>query len=371
MTSRRVLIVYSRVGGGHLSAARALAAEVEATGRAETQLLDVYLEAGRFPVTLFPRGYTQLARHYPRVWALIYLTGRLHLQPRPVLTPFLKQGLLRTIERERPDLVVSVLPAVNGVIADVVAGEGRGTRFEVVLTDWHSIHRFWVADGVDHYTAPTPSAREDCIGYGAAPDTIDVVGIPVRRAFSVPVTNARDKVAELGLDARRFSILAMMGAEGSPGSRRNIAHLMRSDLSAQLIVICGNNARLQRQLEARPGSMPTRALGFVDNIADLMSASDLLVTKAGGVTLAEAFCSGTPVVVHDVLPGQEAGNLQFALDHGAVAYARNRERLVQIVSDLRDDPTRRARLAASGRALARPHAAAEIAANLLRRLEHG
>jgi UDP-N-acetylglucosamine:LPS N-acetylglucosamine transferase len=363
----RVLLIYSRVGGGHLSAARALATELEATGRAETRLLDIYVEAGRFPVTLFPRAYAELARHYPRVWSLIYQTGRLHLQPRAVLKPFLQSGLQRVLERERPDVIISVLPAVNGLIAN--ESRACGTRFEVVLTDWHSVHRFWVADGVDHYTAPTESARQDCVRYGAASECVEVVGIPVDRAFATPVLNARSTLAALSLDWRTFTVLAMVGAEGSPGALRNLAYLMQMNSSGQLIVVCGNNQRLRRQLERRPHSMPTRALGFVDNIAELMCAADLLITKAGGLTLAEAFCSGTPVVVHDVLPGQEAGNLEFALHHGAAVYARNRARLAHIIAELYADAPMRERLVRRGQQLARPHAAAQIAQNLLARLD--
>jgi processive 1,2-diacylglycerol beta-glucosyltransferase len=349
--------VYSRVGGGHLSAARALAEELESAG-VSTRLVDIYVEAGRFPVTLFPAAYAQLARYHPRLWSIVYRGTEKGLDPKRMLGPFLLPGLKRILAEERPDLVVSTLPVVNGLLAEATASVGA--RLEVVLTDWHSVHRFWVADGVHHFTAPTDSARQDCLRFGAPPDRVSIVGIPVRRVFGAPI--------ELRREPSKFTILAMVGAEGSPRALRNVAHLAQLDLDAQLVVICGRNEQLRQRVERLVSRMPLHAVGFVDNVAELMRAADVLVTKAGGLTLAEAFCCGVPVVVHDVLPGQEAGNLQYVLGHGAVDYAPTPRRLEQVVTDLYADAERRSGLAKRGASLARPDAARLIAADVLGRL---
>ena len=96
---RRVLLIYSRVGGGHLSAARALEEELAASGRAQTRLVDIYLECGRFPVTLFPRAYAELARNHPRLWSFIYHGSSYGLDATRVLRPFLRAGLQRCCAR--------------------------------------------------------------------------------------------------------------------------------------------------------------------------------------------------------------------------------------------------------------------------------
>jgi UDP-N-acetylglucosamine:LPS N-acetylglucosamine transferase len=311
-------------------------------------------------VTRFPTLYANLARNHPLLWSLLYsTTSRQLMSPRWVIAPFLRRGLRRKLRRERPDVVVSALPVVNGLLAR--AAERVGARLEVVLTDWHSVHPFWQARGVDYYTTPTESARADCIRFGAPPDAIDVVGIPVRREFTRQAASTRR--------ADRFTVLAMVGAEGSPAALRNIAALASSDIDAQLVVVCGRNAELREQVEHLSARMPLKALGFVEDVAELMRSADVLVTKAGGLTLAEAFCCRVPVVIHDVLAGQEAGNLEYVLAHGAVVYAPTGALLVQSVKELANDPTWRAKLAERGAALARPDAARQIAANVLRRLE--
>ena len=367
-TARRALVVYSRVGGGHLSAARALGAELEARG-ADVQLVDAYLQCGRFPTTWFPRAYATLARHRPGLWALVYFGSDRLLQPTRALAPFVRNGFLQLMRTAQPEVVISVLPAINGLLAS--AAGRAGARLEVVLTDWHSVHRFWVAPGVDHYTAPTDSAREDCIRFGAPAQRVEVIGIPVRAEFAGSRDDQREALASLDLDPLRFTILAMVGAEGSPRALRNIARLAQAaDLAdAQLVVICGNNTELRERIERLPARMRVRALGFVHDVARLMRAADLLVTKAGGVTLAEAFSCGVPVVVHDVLPGQEAGNLEYVLDRQAVLYAPAPGALARLVAELRADARRRADLAAHGARLARPQATRQIVDGVLQRLD--
>ena len=362
-------MVYSRVGGGHASAARAIATELDASGRCEVRLVDAYVECGRFPVTLFPAMYASLARRHPRLWSAIYYTSaRRFIDPALIVGPYLRAGFHRLATAEQPDLAISTLPVVNGLLANAL--RPVGARLEVVLTDWHSVHPFWVARGVNHYTAPTLSARQDCIRYGALPDLVDVVGIPVRREFADLPDRAEvrsRRLPELGLEPDRFTILAMAGAEGSPRTLTNLARLAAVNLPAQLIVVCGKNAELRFRVEHLSTRMPLKALGFVEDVADLMRAADVLVTKAGGLTLAEAFCCRVPVVIHDVLPGQETGNLEYVVGQGAAEYAPRPKALVEIVGRLVADPTQRAQLADRGARLGRPQAAQQITANILER----
>jgi processive 1,2-diacylglycerol beta-glucosyltransferase len=304
------------------------------------------------------------------LWASIYYATERNLNPAIVIGPFLRSGFARAVGQQSPDLVISVLPAINGVLSD--EAHKRGARMEVVLTDWHSIHPYWVAHGVDHYTVPTDSARDECIRFGAPAEAIDVIGIPVRREFtSNPRVRTRaETLHELGLEPRRFSVLVMVGAEGSPRAVESIAQLAKAALDVQLVVVCGRNDELRRRLETLPTRMAIRALGFIDNVAALMRATDLLVTKAGGVTLAEALCCEIPVVVYDVLPGQEAGNLAYLLRRGAVTYAPRPAALVSLVGNLMQDQRRRAELSRCGAEVAPRDAARRYAERVLTRVRY-
>ena len=362
--TRRVLVIHSRVGGGHLSAARALAAALDATGEARTRLVDVYLDCGRFPATLFPSMYARLTRHAPLGWALLYHGTSRRLDTTRLLRPLVASGLRRVLADDQSDMVVSVVPMVNGVLSRLA----KPARLEVVFTDWHAVHPFWLAPGVDHYTAATESARQACVDMGVPAEAVDVVGLPVRPEFAAG--QPADPSA-FGLEPGRFTVLVMVGAEGSLRTVRNLRYLVRHLVESQVLVVCGRNTALRRRVEALPSRVPLRALGFVENVAGLMRAADVLVTKAGGLTLAEAFCCEVPVVVHDLLPGQEAGNLAYALQHQAVLYAPRPASLAATVTALQADPERRSALAARARRLVRTDAAARIASAILDRAAVG
>ena len=373
MTARRVTIVYGRVGGGHLSVARALQAallEAAPDGALAVDLADVYGAYARPPVSWFPAGYADVVRNHPRFWSLFFaVTQRsgVRVGGDAVLRPFLAPGFDRMLREHAPRVVVSVLPAINGLLADAVR-RARLPPPTVVVTDFCTLHRSWRGRGVGRYLVPTDCARLDLVRYGEAPRAIDVTGLPVRPAFVDPParTAARTWLAErCGLDPRRFTVVVMVGAEGSPAALDTVRALAQLDVDAQVVVACGHDARLRARVAALRRRVELRALGFVTEAAHLMRAADVLVSKAGAVSLAEAFCCQATVVVADVLPGQETGNLNYLLAHDAVAFAGGPQPTAALVASLARSPARRAELAARGARLARPGAAACIARELL------
>jgi UDP-N-acetylglucosamine:LPS N-acetylglucosamine transferase len=240
----------------------------------------------------------------------------------------------------------------------------------VIVTDWAEVHLSWVSTRVDHYTVPTEEAARTCRAVGVPDRAVSVLGLPVRRQFARarPGPSRRRAARErFALPADRFVLLAMVGTEGTAGALAHLRALARTPLDAQLVVVCGRNERLRRRVGELGGVNPVRALGFVEEVADLMLATDLLVTKPGGVTLAEAFCCRLPVLAYDPLPGQEEGNARYVVARGAAELADSPRRLAELAAELRWAPARRDALAAGGAQLARPTAAANIVREILAR----
>src|SRR5262249_35129236 len=129
--------------------------------------------------------------------------------------------------------------------------------------------------------------------------------------------------------------------------------------------------RLLKRVQRLHGVNPIVPLGFVENVADLMVASDVLLSKTGGVTLAEAFCCGLPVLAFDPLPGQEEGNARFVVESGAAELAESPAHLAALVGELRWSAGRRETLAANGYTLAAPGAAAAAAQAIVERIRAG
>ena len=371
----RVQILSSRVGGGHLSVARALVEGLRGLGDPDLEVWidDLYVDLARFPAGRFPWMYAMTTRRMPWLWRAFY-----HATDRPPRRrPFRLAedalggpGLRRILEERRPDAVVSVLPGIADFTARSLDSVGVSATIEVIVTDWADVHLGWASHAATHYSVPTESAATTLLGAGVTAEKLTVAGFPVREQF---VGLRRDEAARraarerLDLPPDRFVALAMVGTEGSPAALAHLRALAMAPIDAQVLVVCGRNARLHRKVSRLETVNTLRALGYVEDVASLMLASDLLVTKAGGVTLAEAFCCGVPVVAFDPLPGQEEGNAHFVVARGAAELATSPRDLARIVSELRWSPARRATLQANGASLATPKAARLVAAAIVQR----
>jgi UDP-N-acetylglucosamine:LPS N-acetylglucosamine transferase len=375
----RVQIVSSRVGGGHQSVAQALRDALEAIPDVDVEVWidDLYVHHSRSLASRFPWFYATVTRRYPWLWRLIFnVTNRPPSGPRYnwIGDVIGGPGLGELIAERAPDAVVTVLPGTTGFVARSVLRSGMPANVEVVVTDWADVHLGWASTFPAHYSVPTENAYQTFTGVGVPPSMVHLTGFPVREQFVRVVLGPGAQAAarkKLNLPADRFLILAMAGTEGSPAALAHLGAVARSPLAADIMVVCGRNRRLFHRMERFEGVNPIVPLGFVENIADLMVASDLLLTKPGGVTLAEAFCSRLPVLAFDPLPGQEEGNARYALACGAAELATSPIQLASLATELRWSADRRLALADAGQKLASPSAAMETAQGIVRRVQLG
>jgi processive 1,2-diacylglycerol beta-glucosyltransferase len=203
---------------------------------------------------------------------------------------------------------------------------------------------------------------------GVPRDHIAVTGIPIRDAFRQPTDPAQIRL-RYHLDPDLPIILIMSGAFGALGgvgeACRALTHMRRP---VQLVVVCGRDRALARRLQYTTQNYPypVHVFGWVEAVADLMVAARTIVTKAGGVTTAEALALGVPMVIFRPIPGQEEANTRYLARHGAARIAQNTAELEAHCDELliREDlwaDMRRAALT-----LGRPEAAHHVAELSLR-----
>jgi 1,2-diacylglycerol 3-beta-galactosyltransferase len=219
---------------------------------------------------------------------------------------------------------------------------------------------------------PTEAAQQHAIRLGMPPERVQVVGQPVHPDFAAKLGDKRDVRRRLGMDADRPCVLIVGGGDGV-GPIYEIARTLAIRVpNAQLAVVTGHNPALRQRLDSVTWEIPTRIYGFVDNMPELMSASDLLVTKAGPGTLAEAFIAGLPTIISSYIPGQEGGNVRYVLEHEAGAYATDPLEIARIASEwLQPGSESLQRVVSNAAALARPDATLVIAKRLYAMLQLG
>ena len=275
--------------------------------------------------------------------------------------------LARQIARTAPDVVLSVHPLLNHVTATLLRREHPRRALMTVVTDLVDVHRGWAAAGADLVVVPTPEAERAAARWGVARDRLLLLGLPVDLRFRPAEPGEQAAIRRrLGLDERRRTVLVAGGGEGSGGLLEQVRVLSERRHPWQVIVVCGRNERLRQRLIGLRFETPTLVLGFVDDMPDLLRASDLAVGKAGPGAVAEALTTGVPLVATSYLPGQERGNVRFVTEAGVGRYAPRRARLLTAVSELLSaDAGAYRRMQERAAGLMRPRAALDIAAACL------
>jgi 1,2-diacylglycerol 3-beta-galactosyltransferase len=224
-----------------------------------------------------------------------------------------------------------------------------------VITDLITPHAAFRYGLVDRIVVPSRPVEERC----AVPaDRLFRAGVPVGAGFWAGPRPKEQLRRRLGLPVDRFTVLLTGGAEGATRIDRQANALLRRFDDITVIAICGRNRRLQHAL--RPSDRLV-VRGFVPNMADWMGAADVIGTKAGPQTIAEATACGTPLLIGSHVPGQESGNTEYCVTSGAARPAANSRQLVDEIDRLRRNPRTLTGMRKAATALGRPRAAFDIA----------
>ena len=363
---RNIVILFSDTGGGHRASGEAIRDALVAEYGAEAQvtMVDVLKQYSPYPLNRLPAWYPELSRRR-QLWKYGYrLTDgaqRFRLI-NTLLWPYLPSGTLKFLQDYRADVYVAVHPLYLTPLLNAL-GSPRPPVI-MVVTDLVSIHAIWCHPDVDLYIVPTQPARERVISFGVAPAKVRVAGLPVAARFCVPVGDRAGLRARLGWGNGRPVVLAVGGGDGL-GRLGEIAQaIAASGLDCELAVVAGRNQALRASLEAVTWQVPTHVYGFVTEMADLMRAADVLVTKAGPSTLCEAFSAGLPIILYDYLPGQEEGNVSYVVESGAGQLALGSRAVVEALRKWlgpQAQPQALAQAALNAKRLAQPDAATRIA----------
>jgi len=370
---KKILYLFSDTGGGHRSAASAIMKAVEQSkpDAFEQEMVDVFAECSGF-LNIFARLYAPVVRYSPKLWGRLYywLDNQDKLEAlETIARPFIRKELTTLIKTKKPDLIVSVHPMVNHLTVHAIKDSGEKTPFVVVITDPVSLHRAWVKPEVDFTIVATEEARKNCLEYGMPPEKIQVVGMPIDPKFALKIEEKQKARVRDNLNPKLFTILIMGGGEGGGGIGKIVEELDKTKLKIQVVVIAGRNKRLEQKLKKQKDKykFPLRVYGFTDQVAELMSEADLLITKAGPGSIAEALAMDLPLIITSWLPGQEQGNVEFVIRENVGRVAKEPKRIVKIVEEFQNSEEF-AQIRKNIERVRKPRAALDIAALLLKYL---
>ena len=360
---RRIVLLFSDTGGGHRSAAEAIAeaVEIEFPGRFETRLLDAFKSYAPIPLNQSAALWPELVRR-PQTWGLAYRlsNGRQRGRVLTAITwPYVRRAAQRLVSEVPADAIVCVHPLF---IAPVLKALGpHRPPFVTVVTDIVSTHALWYHHQADACCVPTQAAYERALTCGMRPEQVRLVGLPVADRFCQPPGDREALPRALGWPTDRPTGLLGGGGGGMGPVFEPARALARGGGSFALAIVAGRNESLRRRLAAATWDVPTKIYGFERRMPDMMRAATLLVSKAGPGTITEAMNAGLPMVLYSYVPGQEEGNAAYVVETGAGVWAPGPEATAAAVRRWLARPGEIDRASRAARTAARPQAAREVA----------
>lgn len=366
----KIFIFHANAGHGHRKVAETLSAQITTDypdWRCEVH--DALDFTPGFFRSIYPAVYYNSVKYTPKLWGWSYdfaetAFGNALIHPLRWHGNRMVAGrLLQKVLREEPDYVICT-HFLSAQLLSRARTEGLiSTKVIVVITDFIP-HQFWVNTGTDLYWVMSTEGRDNLLKRGISADTIHVGGIPVENKF-LPAPEKKEHLRrEWGMDSKRMTLLVTSGSFGLGPTEELLEDLEEFSESIQALVVCGNNTHLKERLENRSFAYKTKVFGFVDFMADVMEAADLLIAKCGGSTTCESLAKEKPMVVLDPIPGQEAGNASVLKERGASFFVQDHSEIKVILRNILRHPQVMEDKLKAIRTLAKPRAVNDLTAYL-------
>lgn len=370
MTERRarILIFSASFGGGHQSAAEAMENYVRThhPRSVDIRIVDFFKEFAPALNSIGKTFYDGSVHLTPDLYGVFFeVTNR--MSDNPAIKDYAQAGFKEAqqyIDRYEPDAVISTYPVAGGVVSEIRRAN-PSLISAMVITDY-GVHRQWIHPATDLMFVAADDIRDELIAQGIDADRVVASGIPIKERFGEPVDVLAAR-SELGLDDR-FTVLFTMAA-GSTSELRDVADaIVGSDI--QVVAVTGRAERLKRRLQTLQRKRPLlHVYGYTREMPRIMAAADVLIGKAGGLTVSESLAMGLPLIVHNPVPGQEQFNAAFLVNYGAGFLAVDEDDVVGKTRFLSRHPQRLAQMSGNARALGKPDAARTVIERVLAQVD--
>ncbi len=343
-----ILILSSNTGGGHRSAAHALENSFQnlSPEQAFVKIAQV-LEEASLLTRNFSDLYNYLLRHHQDLMQYYYWFIQ-HFKPNEsklIIKSALRYSL-KVVERATPDVIISVHPMTQHLFAKVLRKLGLLEKIPLVtvVTDpCYGFWKGWACDDVTHYFVATEDAAQQLVDYRVPAERIQVAGMPVHSRFKPASDGEKRRLrTELGLDPEKFTVFLNAGWIGGGNVPALYEVLAESSLDIQTVFLAGHNKKLQAQAEAIARKAPFKSLvlGYTAQVDQVMNASDVMVSKLGGLTTFEALACQLPILVDSITPPmpQEARTTEFVESSGAGILLKRPDEIIPVVKSLLASP---------------------------------
>jgi len=367
---KKVMIFYGSYGGGHLSDARSIKEYIEVNYKnTEVQLVDCIEYVNKMVNKVTTTAYTELAKKAPWAWGYVYKKAEKGFMARVTTdsNKLMAYKLNRLIQEFNPDYVISTHPFSSQMCAYLKKKNKAHFKLATIMTDY-APHDQWLLypEEVEYFFVAHNGMRDALINKGISKAKVYATGIPLSNRF-LEHYNKKEILAELGLKQGKKRILFFAGGELGLGKNATLEVLKtfaEHFHNIQIIAIAGRNKDMKEKFEevventSREDSI--KILEYTNKVPELMSISDLVVTKPGGLTTTESLASGLPIIVINPIPGQEEENATFLEQNDVGIWIRKEDNIKEVLENILGNPEKMLEMKVKARLLAKKNSTQDI-----------
>jgi len=370
----RILILHASAGAGHKQAALSLEKTCQLTSSATAKAIDILDYTPAYFKRWYTHGYLEVIKNVPELWGYLYdhsyeytkttVLERIH----KVISHLHLGPLLDYVQKFDPDALVFTHFLGAELLHNLRRKKILHIPFFCVVTDF-AVHSIWISKRYNAYYVATEGEKRVLKRHGFKDNQIKVTGIPVNPVFASPV----DKNAlcrKRRLNPNLPIVLMISGRYNLRGYENLLSSFKNIKERLQLIVLAGRHKGLLQKLRkiAKGLKMPVSIDGIVDNMHELMSISDIVITKPGGLTTSEALAAKTLMAVIDPIPGQEQRNTDFLLESGVAIRIHDMKNGGQKIAALLYNKKRLSDMQTRLKLVSNPHASYDIVQDIIHTL---
>jgi len=335
----KILITYVSAGAGHKKIAESIAGYLKKYCPEQQILLTDALEySAPWLRQAYTSTYDFMVRRAIWLWRFCFwITDLKLLRPISKLTIFLShristRGFAEFVLKEQPDIVISTHFLPSEIVSYLKKTKKLKSRLITVITDY-GVHYFWIHASTDTYAVGSQITKELLIKKGIKENRVIITGLPVEEKF-MNMPTRQEACRKLGINPEMFTILIITGSFGI-GPIEEITKALKGQ--AQILAVCAKNNSLFQSLKKK-NYAHVNVYGFINNVEELMAASDLIITKPGGSTISEILITALAPIFIAPIPGQESENIKVLAKYGIGIKPRNMQDLKRIVFEYESNP---------------------------------
>lgn len=367
---KKIVIFYGSYGGGHLSAARSIKENIsENYPDKEILMVDCIEYINKILNKLTTKAYADMSKNAQWMWKQIYYGSE--SGPVSKISNLVNRVMsikLNKLFREfKPDLIISTHPFSSQMCAILKKKGSINCKIATVMTDY-APHQQWLvhSEVVDYYFVAHQGMKEILEDNGIDENKIYVTGIPLSNRFLLHYD--KEKILnDFGLEPNKTTVLFFAGGEYGFGKDRTfniLKTLIEKFEGIQIVAIAGKNAKMKERFEElvdkTASSKNVKILAYTNKVPELMSISDLVISKPGGLTTTESLASGLPIIVINPIPGQEEENAEFVENHNVGIWIKKKDDVESKLNEILLSPQKIKELKINARLLAKKNSTRDI-----------